>query len=297
MEKFSAWRDRATGISPFMPQKVPNKQTSFNKYLFSLVRVPIFILKLPFFAICGLLYSITGFNFLLNFIFTFLLAFNPIEYSVDGVKKSQTFQLQQYKPQKSDLIIANYISPLDGYIMALLCHSNSNMVIVAPDKQGKLYKYNPWTLMKFCFSKQAHGDGVPVDDLCKYHDKIVFLLLEGTTSNNTALLPFIKLDSKYQIDQFEIKALVMKLYPQFFTLPIANYTPLYYLFQLLTDFGKKNVKCKIYKFDGKQTDEKLNLNQVRKAFELNSLNSVHGDLSIEAKQKFITYYTNYEVKK
>ncbi|CAK9438505.1 uncharacterized protein LODBEIA_P27290 [Lodderomyces beijingensis] len=293
MEKFSTWRDKGTGISPFMPQQFPiyqkNRGNLLNRVVLILVRIPILIVKLPLFIIASVLYSITGLQFLLNFIFIFLFGFNPVEFSVDGVKKSQVQQLQPFTPRKNDIIVTNYTSPLDGYFMSLLAHS-SNIVILVPDPSGILYKYNPWSLVNHAFG-QVRGEAV--QDLSKLHNKIVFLLLEGTTSNNTAILPFIKLDPKYDFKEFRCKSLVMRLYPQYFTLPVANISSSYYLFELLTDFTRKNVRCKIYDFGA---SEQLHLARIRKSFELGSLSSV--ELSIDAKQRFISYYfQSHDVRK
>ena len=335
MEKFSTWRDKATGISPFMPQPFPISQkkpgktsktststsfnfkfnftNGFNKFILIIIRLPIFILKFPLFAITSILYSITGLRFLLSFTFYFLFGFQPIDFTVDGIKRSQVSKLEPFRPQRGDLIVTNYISPLDGFIMSLLT-KGSSVVILIPDKNGILYKYTPWTLVNHCFG-QVQGEIVGSnDELSKLRKRnAIFLLLEGTTSNNTAILPFIKLDPKYKFEDFQIKTLVMKLFPQYYTLPISNVASLYYLFELLTDLtSTKSVRCKIYKFqegdDNKNNDDDgddhalnsrggLKLATLRKSFELNSLNAVGDELSVDAKNRFISYYFNHDVGK
>ena len=324
MEKFSNWRDKATGISPFMPIPFPNSSstktnqskrssnnnnnntaifTNFNNYTYQLVlfvtKLPIFITKLPFFIIAATLYTLTGFHIFLKFIFTFLFGFNPIEYSVDGIKSSQLEKLQRFKPRRGDLIIANYSSPLDGYIIASIAQT-TQVAILVPDKSGNLYQYTPWTLIDHCVN-QIQGKPVvaSADEVSKLKkNNVVVLLLEGTTSNNSALLPFIKLNDKYSTiwDDFNtVKSLVIKLYPSYFTLPIPNCSSLYYLYQLFTDFAKKYVKVKIYEFESTNGVGKLDLPKIRRSFELNSLNLINQDLSIDAKARFIDYYFNHGV--
>lgn len=284
MEKFSGWRDRGTGISPFMPQALP----TFKKNIIasSFYKLPLFFLKLPFFIIASILYTITGFTSILSFVFSILFGFSNIEYSVDGVKKSQLDQLAAYKPKKGDLIVANYITPMDGYFFALLS-GTSNIVILVPDKSGDLYQYSPSSLSDSTF---AFAVGSKVEDVSKFKKKIVFLLLEGTPSNNKAILPFVKLNPKYSFEEFNIKSLVLRISPTYFTLPIPNIGKLQYFFELVASVNTKNLRAKIYKFDS------FNVPQIRKSFELNSLASVGGELDIDSKNKFIKYYADHSIK-
>ncbi|KAI5960354.1 uncharacterized protein KGF55_004646 [Candida pseudojiufengensis] len=296
MEKFSAWRDKATGISPFMPQPFPISQKKSNKtslYLqLFLVKIPIFLIKFPICLILISLYYITGSTTILNIIFKLLFGFNEITYSVDGIKKSQISKLESYKPIIGDLIISNYISPLDGFIFSLIS-GTSKISILIPNKDGNLFEYSPWSLVNHCFGNKESKQ--PIQELSKFNKKkIVFLLLEGTTSNNQSILPFIKLNSKYSFEnEFNIKSIVLKLTPNYFNLPTTIETSKFtYLFELLTDFKIKYFKIKIYSFN------QLNLNEIRKSFELNSLALINNpELSIDGKEKFINYYLNHDIKK
>ncbi|CAX44646.1 vacuolar sorting protein, putative [Candida dubliniensis CD36] len=290
MEKFSSWRDKGTGISPFMPQKLPTFQ---NNIILSVAsKSPIFLIKLPFFIITYLIYTITGLNFILKFILTILFGFNRIEFTVDGIKKSQIDKLIKYKPQKGDLIITNYITPLDGYFLSLLSGNNSKIVLLIPNKSGDLYQYSPLGLFNYTFN--YNDGGKLIQDLSKLQNKIVFLFLEGTPSNNKSILPFIKLNSKYSFnDNFIIKSLIVKLKPNYFTLPIPHITTkLQYFFELLTNLSPKIIHYKIYKFDNE-----FNISKIRNSFELNSLTSISQDLNIDSKNKFIDYYFDHSIKK
>lgn len=160
MEKFSSWRDKGTGISPFMPQKLPTFQKN-NSLLSVASKSPIFLIKLPFFIITYLIYTITGFTFILKFILTILFGFNRIDFGVDGIKKSQIDKLTSYKPKKGDLIVTNYITPLDGYFLFLLSgtfssssssSSSSQIVILIPNESGDLYQYSPLGLFNHSFT-------------------------------------------------------------------------------------------------------------------------------------------------
>ena len=100
-----------------------------------------------------------------------------------------------------------------------------------PNESGDLYQYSPLGLFNHSFTyfnsnsnsnSNSSSSGKLVEDVSKLQNKIVFLFLEGTLSNNKSILPFIKLNSKYSFDDFNIKSLVVKLIPNYFTLPIPH---------------------------------------------------------------------------
>ncbi|CAI5757622.1 unnamed protein product [Candida verbasci] len=286
MEKFSTWRDKGTGISPFIPTEIPTfgkKNTSVQTTISIISLLPIFLIKLPFLIFFTLTYSITGLNVLLKFIIQVLFGFN-FDFSVDGVKRSQVAKLESYKPKVGNLIITNYATPLDGFIFKLF--SGRDIVILVPDKSGDLYKYTPCQLWNFTFDSSIKGE--LVTELSKYKNSIVFLLVEGTSSNNKSILPFINLNPKYELDQFNIKSLIYKVSPNYFTMPIPYISKIKYLFELITNISKKQIKLKIYNY------EKLDFGKIKHSYELNSLNSVK--LNIDDKEKFVDYYFNYDVK-
>lgn len=274
-----------------MPNQIPLAQQNSTpkKYASIIVKLPIFAIKIPFLLLASLLYTILGLPLFLKFIIQFLFGFNRIDFSVDGVKKSQTEKLNTFKPQPNDLIVANYISPLDGYFFTLLSNT-SNIVILIPDKKGDLYQHTPKSLFSHCFNYENNGQ-VLVEDMSKLKNKIVFLLLEGTPSNNKSVLPFIKLNTKYTFDGFTIKSLILKITPSNLTLPIAYISKFQYLFHLLTNLSKCSIRFKIYKYDT------FNVTQIRSSYELNSLSLINQDLNLDAKEKFINYYFDHSVKK
>ncbi|KAL6453630.1 LOA1 Lysophosphatidic acid:oleoyl-CoA acyltransferase 1 [Candida maltosa Xu316] len=268
-----------------MPSAVP----TFGKNIFVslFAKLPVFLVKFPFFVVAAILYTITGLTTFSRFVFTVLFGFTNIDFSVDGVKSSQSEKLAEYKPKRGDLIVSNYISPLDGYLFTLLS-GTSNIVILVPDKAGDLYKYSPSALSDHCF---GFATGSKVDDVSKLKNRIVFLLLEGTPSNNKAILPFIKLNPRYSFDEFTIKSLVVRLSPVHLTLPIPHVGKLQYLFELMTNLSQKTVRNKIYKFDT------FNVSQIRRSFESNSLSPINQDLDIDAKNRFVSYYFDHSIKK
>lgn len=281
MEKFSTWRDKATGISPFMPLKQP-PQPWFTK----LAKLIIFILRLPFFLLSVLIYSILPLNAINRFIILVLFGLKDLQVLVDGVKRSSAIGISMNLPKAGDVVFANYISPLDGFIFNLV--SQAKIVILIPDASGKLYRYTPWSLFQYTFSLQHKGQ--PIDNIQQFKNSAVFVLLEGTSTNNKGLLPFIKL-SNYDFAGFSIKSMVMKINPGYYTLPIPYISKYWYLYMLLTNVQLANhyIKIKIYLY------QKFDSSQIRNSFEINQINPVN--LSIEDKAKFLTYYNDFKVKR
>lgn len=295
MEKFSSWRDKGTGISPFMPVPLPLSQekSAFKRTLLLVVKVPLFIIKLPFFILFTLAYYITSLKPLANFVFFVLFGFKNIDFSVEGVKKSNIDVINKNKPSPNDIIVANYSSPIDGLIYALVANTYNwhNVKFLVPNQLGELFEYSLWSLVNHSFDNSVLGS--KVESLSSYKNKVVFLLLEGTTSNNKALLPFVPLSPNYNFDGFAVKTLVLKISPGYLTMPIPV-SKLGYLFELLTNLNKLTlnyIKLKCYKFD------KFEVVELRKTFALNSLNSIDKNLNIAEKQKFVAYYKNHDVKK
>ncbi|KAK6198893.1 uncharacterized protein RJT21DRAFT_122552 [Scheffersomyces amazonensis] len=298
MEKFSSWRDKATGVSPFIPVQFPLAQEhNIIQKVGSIIFKSIsFIIKLPFFVILGLLYYLTSIKFTLEVIILSLFGFNDTNISVDGVKRSNTEEIENYKPIVGDIIITNYLTPIDGLIYHLISNVNSwkSIKIFIPDfNTKKVYQYSVWTLIGFTFTS-IHNESAIVKDFSSLDlsNSVNFFLLEGATSNNKALLPFINIpEVSSLLKKSKVKSVVIKLQPASYTLPIPGiYSKFYYLFELLSNLSRSgNIKVKIYKFD--TFDE----GKIRASFQLNNLPLISNNLNVEEKKKFIDYYLNYNL--
>lgn len=269
MEKFSTWRDKATGISPFVPLKEPR-----SSWLVKFIKLLIVVLKIPFFFASILLYQILPFNFILKFILLFLFSLNNLQLLADGIKASNIDKINSQKPKKGDLVFTNYISPLDGFIFKLI--SNSPIIIIIP-YNNQLFSYSPISLFFHSFSGKL-GNNINVIPT----NKIIFFLFESTPSNNKGLLPFIPLN--YNFSKFNIRSMVMKINPPHYTLPIPYLSYSAYLFSLLSNFNIKSnfFKVKFYTFDS------FNKNLIIKSFDQNQLISVQ--LTLDDKLAFWNYY-------
>lgn len=293
MEKFSNWRDKGTGISPFMPEALPlTAATGVKKAGLAVVKTLLFTAKLPVTVLLIALYYVTGIAALIKLVVLVFFGFNRLEVLVDGVKRSNVAKINASLPRVGDLVVVNWSSPIDGLIIAAVSGNWKNVALLVPDQRGELYHFTVWKLFRHTFDSSVRGK--TVDDISKFKNKIVFLLAEGTPSNNKALLPFLRVNTnKQQLESFNIKSLVLKLSPGYLTLPIAHVSKLRYLFELLsnTDIRYNLIKAKVYQFD------KWDVAAIRDSFRINGLELVGDSLNIEHKRKFVDYYFNFNVKK
>lgn len=285
MEKFSAWRDSGTGISPFMP--APKAHTS----VVSKVTGPFSALwKFPVLAVSLAL----G---LYNFIVTSLFGFNEIEVTVDGVKKSKSEVIKSLRPDKGQVIFTNYVSPIDYMICKSISKHSSSTLCLIPDANGDLYTFTPSQF----FSKTVAGQwdfnsANKFTDFESLKNKTTFVFFEGTPSNNKAILPFIAglEGSALVTNAKKLRVLTLKLVPILLTTPLpVNATSYYY--ELLTNSNRNNgIRCKLY--DINDISKSIS-NDVVKAFEYSGLYQVGPTMTLDSKKKFYDYYTNYKNRK
>lgn len=247
MEKFSNWRDKGTGISPFMPVAYPKLGASLplNLVLF-LIKVPFFLLSFPLVFVNLSLIK----NFHLKFLFN--------------------FKVNTPKFQKNDFVITNYTSPLLIYLLG--------GVILIPDTDGTLYEYSILQLMNHSFGIKVTG--TEVIDLLKYKNKVLFCLIEGTTTNNKAILKFIELKKTYTFEKFNLKTLVVKITPAYFCLPLPS-SILKFFFYLLTN-KPSTIALKLISHNS------FDLTLSKTAFRNSNLHTVN--FSITDKIEFYDYY-------
>ncbi|CUM67815.1 uncharacterized protein PRCAT00005521001 [Priceomyces carsonii] len=290
MEKFSNWRDKGTGISPFMPFTEPSKGlTQKIGFIFNVIEV---LFKAPIFIFLFILYQIVPYKVVGNLILL-LCGFKGYDLLVEGIRKTKTDQIDLKRPRANDLVVVNYISPIDALIVSLCSNASyKNTRFIIPDKDGQLYSYSLWSFFNNCFNGNI---GVPtsqekISDLSDLRGELVFLFMEGTTSNNKGLLPFPPLKADIP-DFFKIKVLALKLQPVLLTLPLPVISKSCYIFRLLTNSSNKSsIKTKIYELN------EFDIEQIKKSFELSLLYLIGNDLNIEEKAKFYNYYLDHHIK-
>ncbi|KAK4222992.1 hypothetical protein QBC38DRAFT_61656 [Podospora fimiseda] len=118
MEKFSQFRDRGSGISPFIPISTPNSPlTTILSSLLFLIRLPLF---LPFLLLLPISPFLPGF---LRKLYLWLLLFIPgiwwVDLQLDNVKRGSLSQQPPSRvPHPGSIIAANFTSPIDAIYLA-----------------------------------------------------------------------------------------------------------------------------------------------------------------------------------
>ncbi|KAK0727446.1 hypothetical protein B0T26DRAFT_738163 [Lasiosphaeria miniovina] len=121
MEKFSQFRDKGSGISPFMPTTTPASTVASAMHAF------IFLFRLPFFVGYVTLYFLFLHHLPLPVVARKLLLWGImgipgiwwVDLQLDGVKRGALSQQPASRvPHARSVVAANFTSPLDGLYLA-----------------------------------------------------------------------------------------------------------------------------------------------------------------------------------
>ncbi|WQF89820.1 Putative phospholipid/glycerol acyltransferase [Colletotrichum destructivum] len=199
MEKFSQFRDKGSGISPFIPVKTGLSPVSsvFHTFLFC-VRLPIFLTyatayflllqHLPFLPVAVrkvLLWGMMG-----------IPGIWWVDLQLDGVRRGTLAeQPPQRFPHPGSVIAANFTSPIDALYLAAIfdpiftiSYPNTRAVERVSLLRAVLYALSP---VRFA---PPPGGSARLTDLAallrKYPDRVVAVFPEGGTTNGKGVLPF-----------------------------------------------------------------------------------------------------------
>ncbi|KPI37377.1 putative lysophosphatidic acid:oleoyl-CoA acyltransferase [Cyphellophora attinorum] len=196
MEKFSQFRDKGSGIAPFLP--IPTEPAGiylpFHIFLY-VCRVPLL-----------LFFSIAYFAFLQFLPFGVIGRKGPlwcilgipgiwwIDLAIDGVKKGSLAQHSARLPKPGSIIAASYNSPIDALYLAAIfdpiyaaCYPNTRQVQPLTLFQATLRAFASPA------SQQKPSASATLVDLSTYvaqnPSRILVLFPESTTSNGRGVLP------------------------------------------------------------------------------------------------------------
>lgn len=294
MEKFSNWRDRGTGISPFMPA------SETGSLVRAVVLLAVVLVKLPVFLAAVAVYFVLPFPSIGRFIVLVLFGFRNCDLTVAGVKKSRVDEINASRPTTNDFVVANYQSPIDALILASMSNaSGRDVVVLVPNKAGELYQYGVWGFIGYTLSKNigVQTSGTKVSNYSSFKNKLVFCFVEGTPSNNKCVLPFVDIAPVPRY-QFTFKTVILKLQPNTLTTPLPIIPTWRYLFNLLSNLNKSSlIRAKVFKHDANEIPDYFDFKMLKHCFEMGQLNLIGDDLNIDAKINFYNYYKDYKVKK
>ncbi|KAF3066761.1 putative lysophosphatidic acid:oleoyl-CoA acyltransferase [Trichoderma lentiforme] len=196
MEKYSQFRDRATGIAPFLPVSSPSSAIStLTHVLLFLVRLPIFLtyalgyfivfhpLPLPVFvrkiALWGLM-AIPGIWW--------------IDLQLDGVKRGTlSEQPRERVPHPGSIIAANFTSPVDAIYLAAIFDPVFTISYPGERKVRRigLLQAVMKALAPVTTQPAPSAQLVDLKDLVKqYPNRVIAVFPECGTTNGKAILPF-----------------------------------------------------------------------------------------------------------
>lgn len=257
-------------------------KSPFSRFLVDPI---LLLLKVPLFFLLYAL-AIVAPKPTIKAVLSILFGFQEIDVLVEGVRRTKTAEIDKNRPALNQVIISNWISPLDVFLVYSMSNvaSLNQIEVVVPNK-GALYSMSAWQTISLFFGGDV-SVGKKIDTYSSLKGKLVVYFAEGTASNNRAVLPFARAPSGFfDVLGFSYKFLVLKMYPNSLTLPIPHMSKWQYLSRLLTHVGKGFIKAKIVPID------KASANTFRLIFADNGLNTV--ELGAEQKEKFFEYYQSY----
>lgn len=283
MEKFSKFTDKGTGIGPFKPTTQQVTLVSF------LGLVPIFCVKMilfvPFWAFLMLSYPFNGlYKIFLDIILAYFYQVD-VEVSVDGVRRSNVAKVEASKPQKGQVAVVNAISPLDYQIWQ--CISQCPIAVAVANNDGLFLVPGASDYKKWCFQGSVEIPSTwsrieSVDE--QFKNKCLFIVLEGTITNNRGILQQPKgfVIKDYLGEESKVRVISMKMTP---VGNIGTVLPINEWWWNFVNFGNtkthklKMVISEAAKNDAVELRQKLTVNRLKLL-----------SLDIDSKRDFITAF-------
>lgn len=192
MEKYTDWRDKGTGISPFLPPtkiKLSTWSKTF-RYLFFIIKLLLVLPIIITFPVAG--FTTTLLQFILKVLFNL-----DMDVNVQGVRKrliKRNLHYPHVDERKPKLYMVNYSSALNAIVCSLLAQGPT--LILVP-KQDIIYVLTVTQFIKFTLdgsldvTKFGTPCNVEKNDLINIlTNNVCFMFPEGTCSNGKSVLPF-----------------------------------------------------------------------------------------------------------
>ncbi|EJT76091.1 hypothetical protein GGTG_06015 [Gaeumannomyces tritici R3-111a-1] len=195
MEKFSQFRDRGSGISPFLPISTPS-----GSYLWLAAHATLFFVRLPIFLSYVIFYLVvlhnlpfpTGMRKLLLWGTMAIPGIWWVDLQLDGVKRGHVAQQSSRLPRGPSVIAANFTSPIDPLYLAAvfdpiftISYPNTRKVRHVSLLRIVLYALSP--------AQVREENQAGLVDLAalmrRYPDRTVIVFPECGTTNGRGILP------------------------------------------------------------------------------------------------------------
>ncbi|KND87432.1 putative lysophosphatidic acid:oleoyl-CoA acyltransferase [Tolypocladium ophioglossoides CBS 100239] len=196
MEKYSQFRDRATGIAPFLPVSTPLSAVSM------LAHGLIFVFRLPVFLTYALSYFVLFHYLPLPVVARKIALWGMmsipgiwwVDLQLDGVKRGTlSEQPRERFPHPGSVIAANFTSPIDAVYLAAIFDPIFTVSYPGTRKVQRvgLLAAVMMALGAVQTAPPPNAKLVAVKDLLEEHpDRVIAVFPECGTTNGKAILPF-----------------------------------------------------------------------------------------------------------
>ncbi|CEP60326.1 lysophosphatidic acid acyltransferase LOA1 LALA0_S01e08152g [Lachancea lanzarotensis] len=192
MEKFTNWRDKGTGIAPFVPTPPPlSQERGLTGALNNLKFVLKAICVLPLVLVALILPESISKN-IWPTILKVLVNWSS-QLTTQGVKKRD--QRGELPTADSGIYLANCSSPFDAVALWFLAQGPVAFCVpLGNGKQSRIVQLGIWQFLQFALNNgqlrqdESHFQQIKTKSQLKGH--VVYLFAEGTTSNGKSVLPF-----------------------------------------------------------------------------------------------------------
>lgn len=182
MEKYTNWRDKGTGIAPFIPPPVSNP--GFGTLLLQTLLFAFkFIILIPLIISYEVSHSKSVLSWILGFLFGWKL-----DVTIQGVKRRDLGNVRHY-PQRGRLYLCNSTSALDALVLDMIAQGPSCFLV---PQDHIIFKMNKNQYFKFAQSGSLDASkfGREVGNIRQLKNTVNFMSAEGTCSNGKSVLPF-----------------------------------------------------------------------------------------------------------
>ncbi|KAK9462613.1 uncharacterized protein V1516DRAFT_670702 [Lipomyces oligophaga] len=268
MEKFSKWRDKGTGIAPFLPHpsstfsssssegsilRIITKAATLLLVLCSLlIKIPLLIIwMLIYFALIGIVRSWTVQRWCNRILLAILglwnisMKFEGNRPAVKAPARTKARRNLLCGPRPGDVVISNFISPLDPLVYMTLY----NCYFLIPSCDGSISHYSTSQCFKSALglpSKSSNSTMVLAEHAskAKAQGKTVIFFVEGTTTNGRGFL-----HSPFQMIQNDLNGSLFPSYlrylPPDITTPIPPKTALHYLIRVMARWNLWTTRVRV----------------------------------------------------
>ncbi|KAI9155136.1 acyltransferase vps66 [Paramyrothecium foliicola] len=196
MEKYSQFRDRATGIAPFLPATTPFAGLSILLHGF------LFFIRLPFFLTYAVSYFVVFHHLPLPVIARKVALWGMmaipgiwwVDLQLDGVKRGTLAdQPRERFPHPGSVIAANFTSPIDAVYLAAIFDPVFTVSYPGTRKLQRigLLRAVMMALAPVQTGPPSNAKLVDIKDLLRdYPGRVIAVFPECGTTNGKAILPF-----------------------------------------------------------------------------------------------------------